>query len=233
MKSMSNMVINPTGRQFTMNNCSIAYWVNGKIKKLYVFGDSIDFMKQLGILEKKMEKNVDINNSLMSTIQMYNNAYDESNIIHDDGDGDEQVKKNISSLQKIDFDGFNNRRWDIIGKLFDENVASIFSGDTLNPVKGRDHNLSFMKKSLEYAPDTHVKHVIQFGSENLTCTYLIVSGTFTKPMIATDGSTIQPTNEKFYINYCSIERWKDNKLITSYIFTDTADMMKQFKTSKL
>lgn len=219
--------IKPTGKSFTMNNCSIAYWKDNKIKKLYVFGDTLSFMNQMGIDVQKM--NMELSPEITSTT-FDDTGFDDANKLHDCGNGDEHVKKNLSSLQQIDFVGFNERKWDIVEKFIDKNITSIFSNGDL--VVGRDKNIDLMKQSLEFAPDTHIKHKIQFGSGNMTCTYLLVTGTFTKPLKAKDGSIVEPTNEKYVMRHCAVEEWNDGILMKSYIFTDTLDTMRQLRTNK-
>jgi len=230
MKAMQKGMedIEATGKPFTMNNCSIAYWKDNKIKELYVFGDSYDFMKQLGIAEQKM--NMELPPELTST-KFDDIGFDDVDTLHDCGNGDEQVKKNLSSLQQIDFAGFNKRDWNIVEKLLDKNITSIFSNG--EKVAGRDKNIELMKQSLDFAPDTHVKHQIQFGSGDMTCVYILVSGTFKNPLKAKDGTLIEPTDKKYVMRHCAVEQWNNGILMESYIFTDTLDAMRQFKTNKL
>ncbi len=223
-KAITSMgpVIEPTGRKFTMNNCSIVHWSGNKISKFYIFSNSFGMMKQLGTLEIFL-KTQPINQFSVSNDDSLD--IDDSSVIHDNGNGNSQVKQNLANLQKLNFDGFNKRNWDLVRNMFDLNLISVFSyGDI---VQGPDLNIEFMKQSLSWSPDTHVKHRIQFGHGDLVCMNIIVTGTFTKPMKIPDGTIIQPSGKKYVNNHCSISKWKNGKVVRSDIFMDQGDIMMQ------
>jgi ketosteroid isomerase-like protein len=42
-----------------------------------------------------------------------------------------------------------------------------------------------------------------------------------------DGKLIQPTNEKFHLEFCTVATWKDGKIIEERLFYDQVGMLKQ------
>jgi hypothetical protein len=46
-------------------------------------------------------------------------------------------------------------------------------------------------------------------------------------MTGIDGKTIQPTNKKFQIEFCTVAHWKNDEIIEEKLFYDLVGMMKQ------
>jgi len=153
------------------------------------------------------------------------------NVVHDDGDGDNQTKKNLATDEFFDSDGFNKRDWNIVRNIFDKNIEVIFT-DGMR-IKGSEENINFLIQCLEFAPDSKIIHQIQFGSGEFTCVNSVIVGTFTHPLTSIDGSIIQPNGNKFVVNQCKINQWKNNKLVRSLVFTDNGDTLKQLGINKL
>ena len=42
-----------------------------------------------------------------------------------------------------------------------------------------------------------------------------------------DGKTIEPTNKKFKVDFCTVARWKDGKITEENLFYDLVGIMKQ------
>lgn len=79
-----------------------------------------------------------------------------------------------------------------------------------------------------YAPDTSIDiHPIKFGSGNWTAVTGIMTGTFSKQMVLSDETSIQPTGKKFNITMATIAHWNNGKIIEEYLFWDNAAIMKQ------
>jgi hypothetical protein len=51
--------------------------------------------------------------------------------------------------------------------------------------------------------------------------------TFKGPMRGVDGKTIEPTNKKFQIDFCTVAHWKNDEIIEEKLFYDLVGMMKQ------
>ena len=144
---------------------------------------------------------------------------------NDSGD----VEKNLRNFFVMNFEGFNKRNWSIINQFIDENIVTTFSnGMRLEGIDPTVHML--MKQVLDWAPDTKVvSHKIQFGSGDWIAVNMVISGTFTKPMIDLDGKKIMPTNKSYTLNNCILGHWKEGKLIELYVFGDSESMKKQLE----
>ena len=54
-----------------------------------------------------------------------------------------------------------------------------------------------------------------------------MAGTFTQPMVTSDGKTIPPTGKKFKIPMATIAHWKGGKFDKEYLFWDNQTFMRQ------
>ena len=89
------------------------------------------------------------------------------------------------------------------------------------------------KESVEFFktfPDNHLvnnPYKLLFSKDDYTCSVADFSGTFKGPMKGLDGKIIQPTNEKFHIEFCTIALWKDEKILEDRLFYDLVGMLAQ------
>ena len=89
------------------------------------------------------------------------------------------------------------------------------------------------KESVEFFktfPDNHLvnnPYKILFSKDDYTCSVADFTGTFKGPMKGLDGKIIQPTNEKFHIEFCTIAHWKDEKILEERLFYDLVGMLAQ------
>ena len=42
-----------------------------------------------------------------------------------------------------------------------------------------------------------------------------------------DGKTIEPTNKRFQIEFCTVARWKNEEIVEEKLFYDLVGLMKQ------
>lgn len=143
----------------------------------------------------------------------------------DDGNGDQTVKKHLALLELLDYEGANKQNWDIIRKIYDENVVMIMSDGM--ELKGLEQNIVMMKQMYDMAPDCKVIHDIQFGSGDWLAVGLTMTGTMTGPMKTPEGKVYQPTGKKFKMKSCSLEQWRNDKIIKEIIYWDNGTFMKQ------
>ena len=61
----------------------------------------------------------------------------------------------------------------------------------------------------------------------MTCSIAHFTGTMKGPMKGFDGKTIEPTNKKFDIDFCTVAKWKDGEIVEEKLFYDVVGMMKQ------
>lgn len=243
MKAMDGTTIQPTWKRFMMSNCGINHWKNDKIDKLYVFGDSVEFMKQLGIRKMGMTgggsscKNYDHGDNYNKYIK-YKSDYLElkhmggKHNVDGGGNNNKNVKRNLGNLHKFSFDGFNKRNWNLIRDIFDTNITVTLPNNM--EISGSENIINIIKHISEWAPDSKmVEQRIRFGSGDWTCANIIGNGTFTHLMRTLDGTIIQPTGKKFIVSNCVLGFWENGKLVRVYLFTDSGYIMKQLDIGKL
>ena len=79
-------------------------------------------------------------------------------------------------------------------------------------------------------PDNHIDndpYKILFGQDDWTCYVANFIGTFKGPMKGFDGKTIEPTNKKFQIEFCTVAHWKNEEIVEEKLFYDLVGLMKQ------
>ena len=151
----------------------------------------------------------------------------------DSGKGDDTVRYRLALVELLNFKGSNNQDWDLMKRIYDENVVMKMSDGT--ETVGIEKAIKMMKEMYVTSPDIKVvEHKIQFGSGNWTAAAQMMKGTFTGPM--TDpktGKVYQPTGKEYTMYACSLLKWNDqNRIIEENIFFDSGDWMKQLGISE-
>jgi ketosteroid isomerase-like protein len=137
-------------------------------------------------------------------------------------------EKNMRLMQTLD-DAWNSQDWDTFSQRHAENCAVFWPGQP-EPTRGvknhRAESIGFFKAF----PDNHVgnrPYTIFFARGDYTCSVADFTGTFKGPMKGADGKTIQPTNKKFHLEFCTVATWKDGKILEERLFYDLVGMLKQ------
>jgi SnoaL-like polyketide cyclase len=60
-----------------------------------------------------------------------------------------------------------------------------------------------------------------------TCSVADFTGTFKGPMKGLDKKMIQPTNNKFHLEFCTVAHWQNGKILEERLFYDQLGMLKQ------
>lgn len=145
--------------------------------------------------------------------------------VHDDGNGNNTVKKHLLQLQILNFYGSNKQNFDIIRKIYDDKALMRIANEP--GVTDMEKNITEMRKMYITAPDTIItSHSIQFGSGEWTAVEQIMTGTFTG-VYNMDNIICQPTGNKFEIHACSLIRWNNNRIIEENIYWDNHSFLKQ------
>ena len=53
------------------------------------------------------------------------------------------------------------------------------------------------------------------------------TGTFTGPLELPDGTVIEPTGKSFEVDFSTIARWRDGKIVEEYLKYDNGSFMQQ------
>jgi hypothetical protein len=51
--------------------------------------------------------------------------------------------------------------------------------------------------------------VVLFGESDWTCSVAKFTGTMTGPMPGPDGTTTEPTNKSFEVEFCTVAHWNE------------------------
>lgn len=145
---------------------------------------------------------------------------------------EKEVKANLATFDKLDFDFFSKQDWAGFATTHTKNVKVYWPDG--HKTEGLDKHIQDMKYMFSYAPDTRIsEHPIKIGQGEWTAVYGVMEGTFTKPMTTPDGKVIQPTGKKFKIPMATMAHWtKEGPLDEEYLFWDNQTYMNQMGLGK-
>lgn len=136
------------------------------------------------------------------------------------------VAKHLKTFDELDFDVFNNQKWDRLSESHAENIVVTWPDG--HQTRGLGQHMEDLRAMFVYAPDTKIRsHPIKFGCGEWTCVTGTLSGTFSGPMRTPDGKTIQPTGKQFKIPMATIARWEDSRMVEESLFWDNLAFLRQ------
>jgi hypothetical protein len=139
------------------------------------------------------------------------------------------VEENKQLMITLD-DAWNSQDWDTFNKRHAEEVAVYWPGQP-DPTRGQHAHKEEAEQFFKTFPDNRVgnhPYVVLLGEGHWTCSVANFTGTMTGPMAGPDGTTIQPTNKKFQVEFCTVAHWNEKGEITEEkLFYDLVGLMKQ------
>jgi hypothetical protein len=138
----------------------------------------------------------------------------------------DQVEAHLRRFEELDFEAFNKQNWELFNQIHAEKVVVKFpDGHQTTGIEKHDED---MKAMFAWSPDLKIiSHPVRFGSGEWTAVTGIMTGTFSRPMMLPDGTSMQPTGKSFKIPMCTIALWKDGRIAEETLFWDTGAMMRQ------
>jgi predicted ester cyclase len=124
---------------------------------------------------------------------------------------------------------WNSQDWETFNARHADNVAVFWPGQA-DPTIGVHNHLQESIEFFKIFPDNHLinnPYKILIAEGDYTCSVADFTGTFKGPMKAPDGKMIQPTNKKFHLEFCTVARWKNKKILEERLFYDQVGMLKQ------
>jgi hypothetical protein len=101
----------------------------------------------------------------------------------------------------------------------------------VDPTRGQHAHQEEAEQFFKTFPDNRVgnhPYVVLLGEDHWTCSVANFTGTMTGPMAGPDGTSIQPTNKKFQVEFCTVAHWNEKGEITEEkLFYDLVGLMKQ------
>ena len=147
--------------------------------------------------------------------------------------GSEVLKKNLITLDTLDYTVFSNQQWIRLHESHSKDIRVNWPDGHFTT--GIERHIADLKAMFVYAPDTRIKqHPIRFGNSTGEWTAVtgVMEGTFTKPMPVGGGKFIQPTGKSFKLPMCTIGHWKDGIMIEESLFWDNQTYMNQLGLGK-
>lgn len=136
------------------------------------------------------------------------------------------VEKNLTTFDDLDFNVFNNQKWEQLHRSHSETVIVHWPDGRIT--EGIQAHVEDLKSLFVYAPDTRVsEHPIKIGAGDFTAVSGVFEGTFTLPMPLPDGGSIPPTGKTFSLDMVTIGRWKDGVMVEEWLMWDNLTFMKQ------
>lgn len=146
----------------------------------------------------------------------------------------QELARNLANFDDLDFRVYTDQQWQDLHKSHTSDVVVHWpDGHT---TRGIDKHIEDLKVMWTFAPDNRIlQHPVRFGSADAEWTAVTgwLEGTFTRPMVMADGTSIAPTGKKYRIPMATIGHWnKDGIMYEEYLFWDNGEFMKQIGLAK-
>jgi SnoaL-like polyketide cyclase len=144
------------------------------------------------------------------------------------------LAKNLANFDDLDFHVYTGQQWENLHKSHGQDIIVYYpDGHTTKGIPDHIKELKFM---WTFAPDNRItEHPVRFGTSDAEWTAVMgfLDGTFTKPMILADGTTIQSTGKEYHLPMATLGHWnKQGVMAEEYLFWDNATLMKQIGVGK-
>jgi hypothetical protein len=137
-----------------------------------------------------------------------------------------QTEANLVKFDTLDFVVYSTQDWKRLHETHAKNIKVVYPDGSVTV--GIEDHIKQLAPMFTFAPDSKIiVHPIRFGSGIYTAVTGYVEGTFSKPMMLPNGTSIPPTGKKFKLPMCTIGIWKDGLMIEEQLFWDNQGFMKQ------
>lgn len=138
---------------------------------------------------------------------------------------------NIRRYDSVDVFAFNNKDIKTVLKYYDKD-AIVYNNDGTQ-TKGLDKIEKDWKEMFETWPNDmkNQGQVVRIGSGDWVASIDHVTGTFTKQM-KINGKMFKPTGKKFDMNFATLVRYKNGKIIEEYDFGNDLLLINQLGLEK-
>ncbi len=136
-------------------------------------------------------------------------------------------QRNMELMQTLD-DAWNAQDLETFNSRHTDDVVVRWPGRP--ETHGRANHEAEAREFFTAFPDQRLgnrPYKVLFASGEWTCSIARFTGTMTGPMTGPDGSQIPPTGKSFDVDFCTIARWVDGKIVEENLFYDLTTFMKQ------
>lgn len=139
------------------------------------------------------------------------------------------LARNLATFDDLDFRVYTGQQWQDLHLSHSEDV--IVHWPDGHTTQGIARHIEDLKVMFTFAPDNRIlEHPVRFGTADGEWTAVTgwLEGTFTRPMVLADGTTIPPTGKAYRIPMATIGRWgPDGAMLEEFLFWDNAEFMRQ------
>jgi ketosteroid isomerase-like protein len=135
--------------------------------------------------------------------------------------------KNMALMQTLD-DAWNNQDWATFERRHAEDTVVRWPARL--PTHGVRAHRAEAVQMFKTFPDNRVEnrpYKVFFASGDWTCSIARFHGTMRDLFTLADGRMIPPTGRSFEVDFCTVARWRDGKIVEENLFYDVGSMMKQ------
>ena len=137
------------------------------------------------------------------------------------------AEENLRLMKSLD-DAWNAQDWETFSQRHMDDV--IVRWPNKQPTEGMDAHRMEAEYFFRSFPDNHIEndpYKVLIAQGDWTCSVAELTGTHEGILIDPDGKSIPATNKKFKVDFCTVARWKDKKIVEENLFYDLVGMMRQ------
>jgi SnoaL-like polyketide cyclase len=142
-------------------------------------------------------------------------------------------QENLSELMKTLDDAWNSADWEVFRMRHAKDVKVTWPGGN-PPTIGIEAHITESQEFFKTFPDNHIEnnpYRVFFTSGEWTCSIARFTGTMKGPMKMPDGKEIPPTYKSFELDFCTVARWVNGKIVEENLWYDQVGLMKQIGLS--
>ena len=145
-----------------------------------------------------------------------------------------ELAKNLANFDDLDFHVYSGQQWQDLHKSHAQDIVVHYPDGHIT--KGIQAHIDELKVLWTFAPDNRItEHTVRFGTADAEWSAVMgwLDGTFTKPMVLANGTTIQPTGKAYHLPMATLGHWnKQGVMSEEYLFWDNAEFMKEIGVGK-
>jgi predicted ester cyclase len=137
------------------------------------------------------------------------------------------AEENLRLMKSLD-DAWNAQDWETFSQRHMDDV--IVRWPNKQPTEGIDAHRMEAEYFFRSFPDNHIDndpYKVLIAQGDWTCSVAEFTGTHEGILIDPDGKSIPATNKKFKVDFCTVARWKEKKIVEENLFYDLVGMMRQ------
>lgn len=137
------------------------------------------------------------------------------------------VQDNLQRMHELD-DAWNAQDWKTVARFHAEDVVVFWPGGG-PPTRGNPDHIDEARTYATTFPDNRVEnrpYQVEMGRDDWTCTVATHTGTFRGPLNTPQG-VIQPTGKSFRVDFCTVARWRDGRIVEEKLFYDLMGVLQQ------